>query len=179
MGRKMVEVETLHGYTIDGLLEMKNTLKSPYSYTVLLTITMRYQNIHTDEISRILGISKPTVLGYIRNWNELGTKALKDHRGGSVGNFSEDMLNDLKDTIVHKCPVEEGFSSYTWTCSMLADYIEKKYNIKYSSEWIRRILMKNRLSYKRGQYKPSLASEADQEAFKKNTGPSRYCRRFF
>lgn len=179
MGRKMVEVKTLHGYTVEELLEMKNTLKNSYSYTALLAITMRYQNIHTDDIVKILGLSKPAILEYIHKWNEQGLEAIKDHRGGSKGNFTDDMLNDLKDTVIHKCPVEEGFSSYTWTCSMLADYIDKKYNQKYSDEWIRQILNKNKFSHKRGQYKPSLASEVEQMSFKKNAGPSRYCRKFF
>lgn len=179
MGRKMVEVETLHGYTLEELLELRSSLKSGYSITVLFAITMRYQNIHTDEIVKILGLSKPTILGYIRKWNELGLDALKDHRGGSEPSFTDEMLEDLKDTVVNKCPVSEGFSSYTWTCKMLADYIEKKYNQKYSIEWIRQILIQNRFSHKRGQYKPSLASEAEQMAFKKNAGPSRFCRRFF
>lgn len=179
MGRKMVEVETLHGNTIEELLAMKSTLTSSYSFTVLMAITMRYQKVHTDEIVRILGLSKPTILDYIRKWNELGLEALKDHRGGSKGSFTDEMLNDLKDTVVHKSPVEEGFESYTWTCSLLADYIEKKYNQKYSREWIRQILRLNRFSYKRGQYKPSLASEAEQMAFKKNAGSSRYCRKLF
>lgn len=179
MCRRMVEVETLHGYTIEQLLEMKKSLKSAYSYTVLMAITMRHQKIHTDEIVKILGVSKPTILGYIRKWNECGLDALNDHRGGSESSFTIEMIEDLQETILHKCPVEEGFSSYTWTCDMLADYIEKKYNQKYSSEWIRRILIKNRFSYKRGQYKPSLGSEVEQMAFKKNAGPSGYCRKFF
>lgn len=179
MGRRMVKVETLHGYTLEELLKLKSSLKSSYSLNVLFAVTMRYRDIHIDDIIKTLGLSKPTILGYIKSWNERGLEALKDHRGGSKGTFTNDMLVDLQDTIINKCPTDYGFKSYTWTCSMLADYIETKYNQKYSPEWIRRVLIKNRFSYKRGQYKPSHASELEQLAFKKNAGPSKYCRKFF
>jgi hypothetical protein len=179
MSRRMVEVETLHGYTLEELLAMKKTYKSNYSYTVLLAVTMRYQKVHTEEIAKILGLSKITILEYIHKWNELGLESLKDHRGGSEGRFTDEMLTDLLDTVVHKCPTEEGFDSFLWTCGLLADYIEKKYNQKFSPEWIRQVLIKNNFSHKRGQYKSSCASEVEQMAFKKNAGPSRYCRKFF
>jgi transposase len=179
MGRKMIEVISLHDYTLEELLDKKRSLTSSYSFNILLAVTMRYQKVHTDEIARILGLSKPTILEYIHKWNEIGMEALEDHRGGSKSEFTDEMIDDLKDIIIHKCPADEGFSSFSWNCNLLAEYIEKKYNRRYSPEWIRRILIKNGYSYKKGQYKPTLSSAADQLAFKKNDGPSKYCRKFF
>jgi hypothetical protein len=61
----------------------------------------------------------------------------------------------------------------------LAEYINQNYGIKYSDEYIRVLLKKRRLSYKRAQRKPSKADKKEQEVFKKNANPSPYCRKFF
>ncbi|WP_432402248.1 helix-turn-helix domain-containing protein [Wukongibacter sp. M2B1] len=59
------------------------------------------------------------------------------------------------------------FIGHTWTCALLALYINQTYGIKVSITTIWSILKKNNLSYKRAEPKPTKADEAEQEAFKK------------
>lgn len=179
MGRNLIVVKTLYDYTVEDLYKIRDEQKSNYSYNLLMSIIMRYQGIHTDDIVKALGKSKTTIVEYIHKWNSQGIKALVDGRGGSEGHFTEEMLEDLKDTLLHKLPTEFGYISYTWTTQMLADYINKKYKVSYSDEWIRKILKRNNFTYKRAQPKPTLANTGEQVAFKKNGEASRYCRKFF
>lgn len=179
MGRKAVEVKTLHGYTINQLKDIREKTDNDFTKEVILAIIMRYNGIKSEEIEKILGKSRPTILQYIHKWNEYGIEATKDHRGGTVGTFTDEMKDDLIRTLMETKPVDHGFNSYSWTCSLLADYIKNKYNIQYSVEWIRRIIKAKNFTYKKAQRKSSLAKESDQIAFKKNEKPTRYCRRFF
>lgn len=168
MSRKLVEVETLHGFTIEKLVDIKNKINSNYSKLVLTSVIMRYNDFSTKEIKTVTGKSNITTIKHVRNWNKYGLKALEDHRGGSEGTFTAEMEADLINTLLTKTPEECGFVSYNWTCGLLAEYIYQNYGEKYSNEWIRLVLHKNKISYKRAQAKPTKADKAEQEAFKKN-----------
>lgn len=179
MGRRSVEVKTLHGYTIEQLKDIREKTDNDFKKEVLLAIIMRYNGIKSEEIENILGKSRPTILKYIHKWNKYGLEATEDHRGGSVGSFTDKMKDDLLTTLMETKPVDHGFNAYSWTCNLLADYIENKYGIQYSGEWIRRIIKAKNFTYKKAQRKSSLAKESEQLAFKKNKKPTRYCRKFF
>ena len=179
MGRKAVEVTTLHGYTIDELHNIRQTTENNFTKDFLLAIIMRYQGINTTQIMDILSRARITILDYIHKWNNSGMEAIKDHRGGSVGRFTDEMKKDLVKTLMESKPTDHGFNAYSWTCDLLAEYINIKYEIKYSGEWIRRILKSEKFTYKKAQRKPTLAKKTDQIAFKKNVTTTRYCRRFF
>lgn len=179
MSRKMVSVENLHGYTIDQLIELKNKYKDVYSYTLLSVVINRYKDISTNELARIYGKSVATIIDYIHKWNSLGIDALIDHRGGSEGTFTDEMLQTIKNLIENGNPKDYGFESSTWTVAMFVDIIYKKFGIKYSGEWIRRTIKNNNYTYKRGQYMPSLGDVEKQELFKKNARTTQHCRKFY
>lgn len=168
MGRKLLEVTTLHGFTIDELIELEESHQKKSIKSLIRTIIMRYQGIHTEEIQHILGKSRPTITGYINKWNKYGLDALVDNRGGSISTFTDEMLEDLRDTVLNKSPKDFGFLSSTWDTHMLSKYIADTFGNEYSSEWIRQMLIKLGFSYKRGQYMPTKGDPELQEAFKKS-----------
>ncbi len=168
MGRKLLEVKTLHGLTIDELIALEETYEKKSLKTLLRTVIMRYKGIHTEEIQTILGRSRPSITGYINKWNEHGIDALVDNRGGSISTFTDEMLEDLKDTVLNKSPKDFGHLSSTWDTQMLANYISNTFGNEYSSEWIRQMLIKIGFSYKRGQYMPTKGDPMLQEGFKKS-----------
>jgi transposase len=180
MGRKGIEVTTLYNWTIQNLKRMRNSSKDEFARNVLTAVIMRYEGNSTIEISRFLLKAKSTVIGYIKNWNTVGFKALKDGRGALTGGtFTAEMKDDLVNTVLNTRPNDFGFIGNVWTCPLLVEYIYQNYGIKYSIEYIRVLLKGSNLSYKRAQRKPTKAEKAEQEAFKKNAKPSLYCRKFF
>lgn len=54
MGRKLIEVKTLHGYTIKELTKIEEKLQKSSKKALLRAVIMRYQDIHTSEIAKII-----------------------------------------------------------------------------------------------------------------------------
>lgn len=180
MGRKGIEVVSLYNWTIENLKKMRNSSKDEFARNVLTAVIMRYEGYSTIEISKFLLKTKVTIIKYIKNWNSVGPKSLKDGRGALTGGtFTAEMKDDLVNTVLNTHPNDFGFIGNVWTCPLLVEYIYQNYGIKFSVEYIRILLKKSNLSYKRAQRKPTKADKAQQEAFKKNSRPSPYCRKLF
>lgn len=179
MGRKGIEITSLYGLTIEKLKKMRNSSDDEFARNVLNAVIMRYEGISTVNISKFLLKSKQTIIDYIKRWNSKGLKSLEDKRGGSEGTFSAEMVDDLINTVLNTHPNDFGFIGNVWTCPLLVEYIYQNYGEKYSKEYIRILLRRNNLSYKRAQRKPTKADKVEQEAFKKNESPSPYSRKFF
>lgn len=179
MGRSTTQVTTLHGYTIEGLFDLKDTTESKYTRRVLNTIILRYKGYSNTQIHEITGLSNVTMVSYIKKWNSTGIKAIKDSRGGNhIPKLSPEIVDDLIYVTLNKNPVDFEFIGHTWTCALLALYIKQSYGIDVSVTTIWSILKKNNLSYKRAQPKPTKAYKAEQEAFKKNVRSNEYFRVF-
>lgn len=168
MAMHLVEVKTLHGYTISELNEIINSTDSKFSRSLLSAVIMRYNGIHTNDIMKTLCRTRAAITTYIKKWNEYGIDSIIDGRGGSESSFTVEMLSDLKDVVQNKSPEAFGYNRSTWTTALLAQYIENKYDKTYSQEWIRQILISLNFSYKRGQYKPTKGDPELQASFKKN-----------
>lgn len=180
MGRKGIEVTSLYNWTIENLKKMRNSSKDEFARNVLTAVIMRYEGNSTIEISKFLLKTKVTIISYIKSWNSVGFKALKDGRGALTGGtFTAEMKDDLVNTVLNTRPNDFGFIGNVWTCPLLVEYIYQNYGIKYSIEYIRVLLKRSNLSYKRAQRKPNKADKAEQAAFKKNARPSPYCRKLF
>lgn len=70
MVRKLLEVTTLHRFTIDELIKLEESYQKKSIKYLIRTVIMRYQGIYTEEIQRIFGKSSPTITGYINKWNK-------------------------------------------------------------------------------------------------------------
>lgn len=166
-GRKCIKVKTLHGYTIEDLQAIIGAATSEYTRNYLMAVIMSYQNVHTDIIMNTLGKSRPTITRYINSWNKSPGNML-DNRGGNIPNrLTDEIIDDIKDIVINKRPVDFGYDYPTWTCNLLAIYVEDKYGKKFSDEWIRKLLKNLGFSYKKGVYKPSKADPELKEQFKK------------
>lgn len=164
MGRKSFGIETLHGYTIEDLVELKNSTNSKYSRLTLTIVTMRYYGQSNADITAATGLSKPSIVKYIKEWNAQGIESTKDNRGGSENKLEPEMVDDLIYVATNKSPSDFEFTCHNWTCELLSLYIEQTYGIKVSGQTIRVTLIANRLSYKRAQPKPTKANKVEQEA---------------
>ena len=119
MARKCVEVKTLHGYTIEKLIDLEKKVKSDYLKSLIRAVIMRYKGIHTSVVAKTIGKSVASVIIYINRWNKSGIDAVADVRGGSVSKSTNKMLNDLKDTVINKDPRQFEFTAATWNTHML------------------------------------------------------------
>jgi transposase len=178
MGRKQLEITSLHGLKIEELIDLKNNTNSKYARLVLTTITMRYLGSNTKDIMFATGLSNPTIVKHIANWNSAGMKALIDHRGGSDSKLEAEIIDDILYVVINKSPIDFAFTSHTWTCALLVIYVEQTFGMKVCDETIRRILISHKISYKRAQPKPTKADKQEQENFKKNARTAKFFRVF-
>ncbi len=179
MGRPSIQVTTLHEYTIEELIDLRNNTECKYSRLALTVITMRYNGYSNAEIIESTGLSKVSIVAHIKNWNSIGIKSVEEHRGGQrQPKLSPDIIDDLIYVVLNKTPIDFEFIGHTWTCALLALYINQTYGIEVSGVTIWSILKANKLSYKRAQAKPTKANKEEQEAFKKNIGNTKYFRVF-
>jgi transposase len=174
MARKLIAVKTLHNYTIEELTKIEEKLQKNSKKALLRAVIMRYQGIHTAEIAKIINRSIASVTIYINKWNTEGIDSLIDNWGGSTSTFTDEMFDDLRDTVINKSPSNYGFLSNTWDTHMLSQYIARTFGKEYSSEWIRQMLIKIGFSYKRGQYKPTKGNPELQAGFKKSCWTTRH-----
>lgn len=179
MGRKQTRINTLKNHTLEDLIQLEQENTSKYSRRALRAVMMSYQGIHLDDIQKILGVSRATLLSYIKSWNANGLDSIEDGRGGSESSFTDEMLEEIKTILTSKDPREFGYLSSVWSINRVRDHLSNKFGRLYSYERIRQILICLGFSYKRGEYHPTLANPQKQIAFKKNAKDTQYCRRFF
>jgi transposase len=147
---------------------------SNYTHDVLLAVMMCYKGINTAYIMSTLNKSRPTITGYINNWNE-NPSSIMDNRGGNVqSKITMEMIENILTIIMQKTPSDFEYPQATWNSEILVRYISDTYGLKYSSSWIRKILGGLGFSYKRGVYKQTKADPELQNGFKKNVLPLGY-----
>jgi transposase len=179
MGRTQTQVTSLHGYSFEELINIKNTTNSKYTALVLTTITMRFKGYSNERIIETTGLSKVAIISQIKKWNSFGFEAAEDHRGGNKPpTLSPDMVEDLLYVVAHKTPADFDLPSYSWTLALMVTYIKQTYDIDISQSSIRSTLIANKFSYKRAQAMPSKADKTEQENFKKNVTSNRLFRVF-
>lgn len=168
MGRKSIDVTTLHGFTIKELQGLASKVPSHYTRCMLQAVIMRSQGISTTDIMKTLGRSRPVVVAYIKEWNESPAN-IKDQRGNNVpSKMTNEMIEDIKELLINRSPKEYGYDHSKWTCELLSKYIADHYGAKFCHQWIAKILKSLNFSYKRGIYMPTKADPLLQEEFKKN-----------
>lgn len=169
MGRKMIEVKSLYGLTIDDLNLIANKSKSNYTKAVIQAIIMRQNGIDMQTIATTLSKCRTTVISYINAWNNQGPAAIADMRGGNVASsLTDEAVDDVRDVVTNTSPHNFGYEQNRWSATLLSQYIADKYGKKYSKVWITKLLKNLGFTYKRGVYKPTLGDPALQESFKKN-----------
>lgn len=176
MGRKAKRVSTLHGYTLEELIDIKNTHPSKYVRRLTCTIVLRYQGYSPKDIMKINNVSNVTINKHLDKWNNYGAKALEETRGGNYFKVTSEIEANLIDTVLNSSPCDYNFVSHTWTCALLSQYILNTFGESISKSTIHSVLKRNNLSYKRAQAKPTKSIKAEQERFKKNVRDNRYYR---
>ncbi|OCL26846.1 hypothetical protein U472_04950 [Orenia metallireducens] len=133
MGRKFIEVKTLHRYTIEELQQLASETTSEYTNSVLMAVIMRYNGVDTTVIMNTLGKSRSTITRYINQWNDSPLNII-DQRGGNIpSELTVEIVEDIKYIVVNKKPNDFGYIQNVWTSALLAKYVEDKYGPKYSS----------------------------------------------
>ncbi len=65
MGRKQTRVTALHDNSLKTLIKIEEQSSSKFTRRALRTFIMSYQGIHIEDIVKLIGVAKTTILRYI------------------------------------------------------------------------------------------------------------------
>jgi transposase len=108
----------------------------------------------------------------VHRFNAQGVEGLKDlPRSGRPGRLSEESKSKLKQVVLSS-PLEQGFSSGTWTWALVSEYIRVAFNVEYRKSQIYNILHSIGLSFQKGKgfFPEAESREEDVSAIKKTSG---------
>lgn len=180
MGRPTTTKADLHGYSLEELKKLRHTYPKPYGRAILTAITMLAEGNTVKEIAAFLMQTNVNIYIYINRWNAHGIECLESTKGKSSNSrITAEMEDDLLHTVQHTKPNDFGLMGTVWTGQLLADYLYQNYEERVCQQTIRTLLHKRGFSFKRAQKRPSKGSKSEQEAFKKNSTSSPYCRKRF
>jgi transposase len=99
-------------------------------------------------IAARLNVSVRTVEKWRRTWREGGAEALRSKGQGSVSRLSQDQLKILN-TELRRGPGAHGFSGKRWTLAKIALLIEQTFQVNYTLQGVRKLLLRNGLPWRR------------------------------
>ena len=139
MGRRGVKVSNLNNIMLIEVLA--DIVEDSRMGKICKVLVLSNEGATTQEISEKLKISRTTVISYINKWNDIGIDSIFETRGKNrKSKISYEIASDVMLTLKDKLPDQEGYSANRWSCSLISDYIHKKYNIKYSKTSVHNLI---------------------------------------
>jgi len=106
-----------------------------------------------QQISSLLSVTERVVWKWFDAYSERGLEGLKRKPYPK----RETILNPQREedlvAITRQAPNTVGMRGYTWNCRLLKDWLDKTYHVKLSQEWVRRILRRHGLRFRRPKLK--------------------------
>ena len=93
-------------------------------------------------LARKYGTSRKIVYQWINRYKEGGWDGLKTRTGktGPKPRLTTEQEERLRVLLRTRTPVDYGFQTPLWTCSIIADLIEQTFQVKYTGAGVARVL---------------------------------------
>ena len=109
--------------------------KEVFVYRKLLSFLLQKLGYSLEDISKIIGITTETLLTWNKQWNEGGYESLLKKKGqGRKSKLTDEEWAEIKKIMRNR---------NDWRLPEIADEIETKYGVKYSSQHLSQLLKKN------------------------------------
>lgn len=130
------------------------------------------QGLSAAEAARRLGVHRQSTSRWRQDWQRGGRSALKKAgRAGRKPKLSEQQLADLEDAL-KAGPQAHGFATALWTTQRMARLIRQRWNVRYHSDHMCRLLQKLGWSCQRPTTRARQRDEAAIQRWKKSTWPA-------
>lgn len=160
--------------TIDEQLAAVNTAmkncKERRMFERYQTIKLYLESYDTPQISSITGRCIKTIYNYINAYKSGGLEKLKmNFSPGRPSLLSSEEKQAVIDVVTKNKPEEVGFpAEMNWTAAILREWINRKFNVKYSLSGTNVLLHELGFSCTRPTYTLANADPIKQEEFKKS-----------
>lgn len=160
--------EFLPDFSLDELKEMASAEKRKQPHLRLLVVLNRKEGKSIDKIADAVGLHRRAVHDILHRFEERGlTAAQALPKPGRPKHLTEKQLTDLRNRLLQS-PKANGFSEGFWNGRMVNKLISREYMVKYSKNWLPKLLNRIGFSYKKPRpTNPRRASPEEIAAFKK------------
>lgn len=159
---KSIEIERLNK-------AMKQT-SDKRLYERVLAIRLRLEGLTFEEIGELLNRARQTISIYWQTYQTQGLLGLNmDHSPGKPAKLTEEQRSQLAQMLEQQQPVDVGFEArYTWTLPLVAEWIQREFDITMSVRGISTMLKRMNFSFTKATYSLAKADEDAQAFFRKH-----------
>lgn len=154
----------------EELLEAMKSSKITREYRRLQAIYLYSSGNEVGEIARITQHTASTISRLYTAYREKGLSSIPDTpRDGRPHRLTPEQESAIKEAILSKTPAEVGFAAnFNWTAGIVAEYISREFNVRYSIKGTTLILKRLNLSFTRPTYTLAKADPQKQARFRED-----------
>jgi transposase len=105
-----------------------------------MCLLLSAQGEPTGEIARLTGLSRKAVANIKNRWNSRGMRSLEDaRRSGRPPRINAEYRRELKRALT-RGPLSYGYVQTVWSIARLRAHLEKTTGVRFSSDWLRRLV---------------------------------------
>jgi transposase len=140
-------------------------------YERYLAVRLRLEGHSFDEIGEVLSRGRHTISRYWQAYQSEGLNGLTlDHSPGQPTKLTEEQRRQLASMLEQHTPANVGFEArYTWTLPLVAEWIQREFDVKMSVRGISAMLKRMGFSFTKATYSLANANEDAQVFFKTHT----------
>jgi len=152
MGRSSVLVE-LTGAQESRLKEFIKGSRSHLERRRAQAVLFLHGGMLEREAAELVGVSERAVRRWLRVWRREGLAGLKDRKRPGRESRIMRQYGEKLVTITRQSPESVGMKGGSWNCRMLCQWLEGTFHVKVSDEWVRQILLRHGLRFRRARLK--------------------------
>lgn len=165
MGRRHVFVQ-LSEKEASALSDFVKQAPSNRVRTRAQAVWFSSQGQTVQQITALLSVSERAVWKWFDAYRKGALESLRDKpRRPRKRKLSPQQEEQLV-AITRQAPNTVRMSGYTWNCRLLSEWLRKTFHVHLSDEWVRRILLKHNLRFRR----PKLSLTSPDPAYAQKKG---------
>ncbi|MFC2087125.1 transposase [Bacteroidota bacterium] len=158
---------TIPNYSIE---EMEALLNSNPDYIVgmrLIALIQIKKGMSSRQLQELYYKSHSRFCVWANNFNKKGIEGLKNKpKSGRKPKLGDAQLEEIKNVLLAKRPIDYGYNSGTWNGPLLIDFIKKRYGIKYKKAQVYNIIKGLGFTFQKGRAKYFEADENKRKEFR-------------
>lgn len=133
---------------------------------VMAVHAVRVRGLSPEDVVNVINFNRPCIYNWLRLYDEGGYPALESVMPAGAEPLVTSQLDEwIKETVLNKNPVDFGYDTNLWTCKILADILEQKFNVTVSESTVRIHLKDLGFTSQKPEYQDEGRDEKEIEYF--------------
>lgn len=119
-----------------------------------------------EDVIKVFNFNRACIYHWLKIFDEGGYSALQSAMPpGAEPLVTNELEQWLKQTVLNKTPTDFGYDTNLWTCKILAELLEKEFDVTVSDSTVRLHLKRLGLSSQKPEYQDAERDEREIESF--------------